>query len=169
MKVFFKIITLAIAMASISFAQAAEVQKIGVVFPSKVLNESPQRARIIKKLEAEFKDRIVVLQTLGQSIQELESKIKKDSELLSKEDQVSLKRQMEVKVSEYNLKRKAFEEDNRRRQNEEQEKASTLMRDVINEVAKKGNFDLILNGEQIIFAKPEWDISGQVIQEISTK
>ena len=169
MKVFFKIITLAAIVASISISQAAEAQKIGVVFPSKVMSESPQRAEMIKKLEAEFKGRYSVLQKLGQSIKDIEEKIKRDGELLSNEERTALQRQHQVKVSEYKLKGKAFEEDQRRRQGEEQKKTLILVRDVINKLAKKDGYDLILNGEQIVFTKPELDISDKVIQEISTK
>ncbi|TEW51590.1 OmpH family outer membrane protein [Psychromonas algicola] len=169
MKIFFKIITLAAIAASMSVAQAAEIQKIGVVFPSKVMSQSPQRARMIKKLEAEFKDRYTELQTLGQSIKDIEEKIKRDGELLSTEERTALQRQHQVKVSEYKLKGKAFEEDQRRRQGEEQQKTLTLVREVINNLAKEGGYDLILNGEQIVFTKPELDISDKVIQEISTK
>ena len=169
MKIFFKIITLAAIAASISVAQAAETQKIGVVFPTKVMSQSPQRARMIKKLEAEFKDRYTELQTLGQSIKDIEEKIKRDGELLSAEERTALQRQHQVKVSEYKLKGKAFEEDQRRRQGEEQQKTLALVREVINNLAKEGGYDLILNGEQIVFTKPELDISDKVIQEISTK
>jgi len=79
----------------------------------------------------------------------------------------ALKREAEVKVSEYKLNRKAFEEDNRRRQGEEQQKALIVVRNVIDKVAKQDNYDVILNGEQIVFAKPEYDISDLIIEEIS--
>jgi len=169
MKGFFKIITFVALASSMSFAQAAETQKIGVVFPSKIMSQSPQRARMIKKLESEFKDRYLALQKLGKSIKEIEEKIKRDGELLSAEERTDLQRQHQVKVSEYKLKGKAFEEDQRRRQGEEQQKTLGLVRDVINALAKKEGYDLILNGEQIVFTKPELDISDKVIQEISTK
>jgi outer membrane protein len=80
-----------------------------------------------------------------------------------------MKRQVEVKVSEYKLKRKAFEEDNRRRQGEEQQKALIVLRDVINNIAAQDDYDIILNGEQIVFSKTTLDISDRVIKEISKK
>lgn len=161
--------TLAAAIGSVSAVHAADAQKIGVVYPSKVMKESPQRARIIKQLESEFKGRYQELQNLEKSIQGIEAKIKKDGELLSKSDATSLQRQIEGKISEYKLKRKAFEEDQRRRQNEENQKILTVVGKVIDDIAKKGGYDLILNGEQVIFSNASLDISDKVIQEISTK
>jgi outer membrane protein len=169
MKTFFKVMTLAAAMGSISAVHAADAQKIGVVFPSKVMKESPQRARIIKQLESEFKGRYQELQNLEKSIQALEAKIKKDGELLSKSEVTGLQRQIEGKVSDYKLKRKAFEEDNRRRQGEENQKILSVVSKVIDDIAKQGGYDLILNGEQIVFTNPSLDISDKVIQAISTK
>lgn len=169
MKTFLKVATLAVAMISISAVSAAETQKIGVVFPSKIMKESPQRARIVKKLESEFKSRYKALQSLEKEITKLEKKLKRDGELMKKSEVTKVQRKIAGKLSDYKLKRKAFEEDNRRRQGEEQQKALIVVRKVINEVAKSGGYDIILNGEQIVFAKPGYDISDLIIKEISKK
>jgi len=170
MKAFFKVVSLAVTLVCVSYMNAAQAaQKIGVVYPSKIMQESPQRDKIIKKLENEFKGRYQALQALEAEINKLDKTLKRDAELLSKEKVTDMKRQAEVKVSEYQLKRKAFEEDNRRRQGEEQQKALVVLRDVINKIAKKDGYDIILNGEQIVFAKPAMDISERVIKEISKK
>ncbi|HIP76820.1 MAG TPA: OmpH family outer membrane protein [Psychromonas hadalis] len=169
MKTFFKIIALSIAIFSVSGVAAATMQKVAVVYPAKIMQESPQRAQIIKKLESEFKGRYEELQTLEKKIKKGESKLKRDGELMSKDDVIKLQRDLQTKVATYKLKRKAFEEDNRRRQGEEQQKALKLVSEVINAVAKKGDYDIILNGEQIVFAKPAFDISDEVIKEISKK
>lgn len=169
MKTFLKAATLAVAMISVPLVSAAETQKIGVVFPSKIMKESPQRARIIKKLEAEFKDRYASLQALEAEITKLDNTLTRDAELMSKEAVTAMQRDAEGKLAEYKLKRKAFEEDNRRRQGEEQQNALIVVRDVINDVAKAQGYDLILNGEQIVYAKPAFDISDVVIEEISKK
>ena len=169
MKTFLKIITLTAAVVAISNAQAADAQKIGVVLPAKVMQESPMRDNIVKKLEGEFKGRFEEISALEKEIKDLEVKIKRDGELLSNSELTALQRKIEVKVSEYKLKRKAFEEDQRQRQSEEQQKVLKVMSEAINEIAEKGNYDLILNGEQVVYAKPAVDISDQVIQEISKK
>ncbi|HEY5715822.1 MAG TPA: OmpH family outer membrane protein [Psychromonas sp.] len=170
MKTFFKVVSLAVTLVSVSYLNAAQAaQKIAVVYPSKIMQESPQRDKIIKKLESEFKSRYQDLQVLENEITKLEKTLKRDAELMGKDKATEMKRQAEVKLSEYNLKRKAFEEDNRRRQAEEQQKAVALLRDVVDQIAAKEGYDLILNGEQIVFAKTALDISDRVIKEISKK
>tara|TARA_R110001583_G_scaffold26571_6_gene95816 strand:+ start:41 stop:550 length:510 start_codon:yes stop_codon:yes gene_type:complete len=169
MKSFLKAATLAVAMMSVSAVSFAETQKIGVVFPSKIMKESPQRERIIKQLETEFKPRYEALQKLEKEIKTLDQKLKRDAELMDKTAVTAMTREAEVKLSEYKLNRKAFEEDNRRRQGEEQQKALIVVRNVIDAVAKQDGYDIILNGEQIVFAKPTYDISDLIIEEISKR
>lgn len=170
MKTFFKVVTLAVAMVSVSTVNAAqESKKIAVVFPTKIMKQSPQREKTMKKLENEFKGRYEDLQALEKEITKIEKTLDRDAELMSASKVTGLKRKVEVKLSEYKLKRKAFEEDNRRRQGEEQQKALIQVREVINAVALKGGYDLILNGEQIVYSKPALDISDIIIKEISKK
>lgn len=170
MKTFFKAVTLAVVIASSSVVNAAqEPQKIAVVFTSKIMQQSPQLEKIKKKLQAEFKDRVTELQTLEKDITEIQDKLERDSELMAENELTELQRKIEVKLSEYKLKRKAFDEDKRRRTREEQQKAFILVSNVINEVALEKGYDVILNGEQIVFSKPELDISNLIIKEISKK
>lgn len=167
MKKIFKIATLAAFLASTSMANAA--QKIAVVVPAKIMQQSPQLEKIKTKLEAEFKGRIAELKKLEKDIVNLDSKMQRDASLMSANDVTSLKRQIESKKSDFTLKRKAFAEDSRRRQAEEQQKSWAVIRDAISSVASKNGYDLVLNGEQVAFAKPEYDISDIVIKEISKK
>ena len=170
MKNFFKVVTLAVAMASSSLVSAAqEAQKIAVVFPSKIMQQSPQREKINNKLQAEFKARIDSLKALEKEISDIESKLKRDAELMAENEVTSLNRKRAVKISEYKLEREAFNEDSRRRQNEEQQKSWTTIHDVIKSVATKNGYDVVLNAEQTLFADPKLDISDIVIKEISKK
>lgn len=169
MKTLLKAATLAVAMISTSMVNAAETQKIGVVFPSKILQESPQRERINKKLESEFKGRYAALQKLEAEITDIEKTLKRDAELMSKADVTAMQRKAEVKLYEYKLDRKAFDEDNRRRQGEEQQNAFVAVQEVISEVATAQGYDIVLNGEQILFTAPTLDISDLIIKEISKK
>ncbi len=102
MKGFFKVVTLAVALVAVPYTTAAQAaQKIAVVYPSKIMQESPQRDKIIKKLEKEFKGRYQALQSLEGQIKKLEKSLKRDSELLGKDKVTDMQRQVEVKVSEY--------------------------------------------------------------------
>ena len=170
MKTFFKVVTLAVVMASSSVVNAAqETQKIAVVFPSKIMQQSPQLAKIKKKLEAEFKVRIDELKKLKAEVNKLQQSLQRDAELMAASEVISLQREIEIKSFELKLKSEGLTNDNRRRQGEEQQKSWASIHDVIKSVATKNGYDVILSGEQILFANPELDISNLVIKEISKK
>ncbi len=170
MKNFFKVVVLGAVMASSSLVSAAqEAQKMAVVFPSKIMQQSPQREKIEKKLQAEFKGRIDSLKALEKEISDIESKLERDGALMAESEVTNLQRKRAVKISEFKLEREAFSEDSRRRQNEEYQKSKATLLDVINSVATKNGYDVVLNGEQILFAAPELDISNLVIKEISKR
>lgn len=170
MKTFFKVATLAVVMASTSAVNAAQQeQKIAVVFPSKVMQQSPQLEQIKKKLEAEFKGRFANLQKLQKEITDIETKLKRDSELMTVNEKNNLNRERAIKVSEYKIERDAFSKDNRRREAEEQQKLSMTIRSIIKNVATKNGYDVVLSGEQILFSQPALDISDLIVKEISKK
>ncbi|WP_028862541.1 OmpH family outer membrane protein [Psychromonas aquimarina] len=170
MKSFFKVVTIAVALVSVPVVNASqEAAKIGVVFPTKILKASPQRDVIQKSLQAEFKDRYEDIQAIEAKLTELDAKLKRDREMMSASDAFDLNLQIEVKRSEYQLKRKAFEENNRRRQNEEQQKSFLEVQKVIDAVAAKQGYDVIMNGEQTLYTNPALDISDLIIKEISKK
>lgn len=167
MKPIFKAVTLAAIMACAPLASAA--QKTAVIFPSKIMKESPQRERITKKLESEFKDRIAELKDLEEEVNKLQVSLQRDGELMDEYKVTSLQRKIEIKAFEYKLKREGLTKDNRRRQGELQQQSWADIQDVINSVAKDAGYDLVLNGEQILYADPKLDISNLVIEEFSKK
>lgn len=168
MKKLLKAITLTAMLATTSAAYA-EAQKIGVVIPDKVMQESPLIENIKKQLEAEFKDRYQEIKEIEAELQAIDKKIKQDGELLSNSELTKLKREKEAKYATYQLKGKAFEEDNQRRQVEMNQEMQAKVRTIIDEVAKKEGYDIILTAQAVAFIKPEFDISDKVIQELSTK
>ena len=170
MKNFLKVVTLAVVMASSSLVSAAqEAQKMAVVFPSKIMQQSLQQEKINKKLNAEFAGRIKELKELEKEVFKIESDLQKNSGMMEDSKKISLKREHEALMADLKLKAKAFNEDKRSRLNDEQQKSWTTIHDVIKSVATKNGYDVVLNGEQILFAAPELDISDIVINELSKK
>ncbi|WP_232800439.1 OmpH family outer membrane protein [Motilimonas sp. E26] len=167
MKQLIKAVSLSLALVAGSFSSAAlAAEKIAVVFPAEIFQQLPQKDQIIEKLKKEFQPRINEMKSLENKIKAKQEKEKRDAELMSNDNKTKLSREIQSLVSEYQLKLKAFEEDNRRRQGEEQNKMREKVVKAIDAVAKREGYDLVLNGEAAIFAKPSLDISKKVIAEI---
>lgn len=167
MKQLVKAVSLSLALVAGSFSSAAmAAEKIAVVFPGEIFQKLPQKDQLIEKLKKEFQPRINEMKSIESKIKTKQEKEKRDGELMSDADRTKLSREIQGLVADYQLKLKAFEEDNRRRQGEEQNKMREKVMKAIDAVAKREGYDLVLNGEAAVFAKPSLDISSKVVAEI---
>ncbi|MFO6421916.1 OmpH family outer membrane protein [Motilimonas sp. KMU-193] len=167
MKQFLKVAGLSLALIAGTFSSAAMAnEKIVVVFPAEIFQQLPQKDQVVNQLKKEFQPRINELKALEGKIKSKREKYQRDAELMKEADRTKLEREIDSLSADYQLKVKAFEEDNRRRQAEEQNKMRDKVMKAIDAVAKREGYDVVLNGEATVFVKPALDISKQVIAEI---
>jgi outer membrane protein len=149
-----------------SSAMAAE-QKIGVVNFQEVMGKIPQTAAIMKSLGEEFKDEQAVLSKLETDIKYLQEKRKRDSSLMSAKDIADLEAQIGTLYQDYQAKGKAFQEKTGARKNEETNKIIALVRQAIDNIAAKGDYDLVLEQSAVVYSKPDSAITAEVVKQVS--
>ena len=163
-----QVASLALAiMASGYSAQAAAETKIAVVNVARILHEIPQSKAIESQLKAEFSGRISEMQRLESEGQSLAAKLKKDESFMSADERTKLQRRLAELQADFNLKGQALQEDQRRRMGQEQNKILNKVQEAIDGIAKAQGFDLIINGQSVVFGAEKLDISAQVIQQVS--
>jgi len=155
-----------LAVGWVPAASAAE-QKIAVVDIASVFQQLPQREKIVKQLKEEFELRIQELQNLEKEIRATVDKQKRDGALMSEKDKTQMSRRMDELQSDYTLKRKALEEDERRRNAEERNKLLDQVQKAIDKIAAQEGYTLVLQRNAAVFASPELDISDKVIRQVS--
>jgi len=148
----------------VSFAE----MKIGFVNLVKLIEEAPQGEAATKKIEAEFSPRDNAIRKKQEKVQKLEADIEKNA-LVMKASDLS-KKQSEVTKIKRELKREAeeFREDYNLRRNEELKVLQKVVRDAINEVGKKNNFDLIL-AEGVLYTSDKANITELVLKNLRSK
>ncbi|QUN07632.1 OmpH family outer membrane protein [Shewanella yunxiaonensis] len=146
---------------------AAYAEKLAVVDMGAVFEQMPQREQVTKQLKSEFGDRMAEVQKLQDELKGLLEKQQRDAQLMTDAQKTDLVRKMESLKADYQLKGKALDEDLRRRQGEEQNKLLVKVQKVINEIAKKENYDMVLQRGAVIYVKPEQDISSKVVDALS--
>lgn len=148
----------------VSFAE----MKIGFVNLVKLIEEAPQGEAATKKIEAEFSPRDNAIRKKQEKVQKLEADIEKNA-LVMKASDLS-KKQSEVTKIKRELKREAeeFREDYNLRRNEELKVLQKVVRDAINEVGKKNNFDLIL-AEGVLYTSDKANITELVLKSLRSK
>ncbi len=163
-----QVASLALAMMASGYsAQAAAETKIAVVNVARILHEIPQSKAIESQLKAEFSGRISEMQRLESEGQSLAAKLKKDESFMSADERTKLQRRLAELQADFNLKGQALQEDQRRRMGQEQNKVLNKVQEAIDGIAKAQGFDLIINGQSVVFGAEKLDISAQVIQQVS--
>lgn len=145
---------------------AAE-QKIAVVDFKSVMQNIPQTATIMQKLEAEFKDEKAVIVQLEKDIKYYTEKKKRDGSLMSPKELEELDKKIAGYYQEYQTKGKAFQQATGIRQNEETNNIMALVSQVVDNIAKEGNYDLVLQKQAVVFSKEKHSITDEVVKQVS--
>lgn len=157
-----------VAASSALLANSAlAAQKLGIVDIQAVMQQLPQTAKMVESLKEEFKDDGAEIAQMEKDIKYYQEKQKRDSALMTEKEQEELKTKVVELYKAYQEKGQALQKKSQARQNEETGKLLALVKQAIDNIAAKDKFDLILRAETITFAKPELDISGKVVEQVS--
>jgi outer membrane protein len=142
-------------------------QKIAVVNFQEIMGKIPQTAALMQSLEAEFKDEKAIITQLEKDIKYYQEKVKRDGSLMS----VKEKEELDVKVKslfqDYQVKGKALQEKATQRQNQETNKIIALVRQAVDNIAVKQDYDLVLSQQAVVYSKPGASITDIVVEHVS--
>ena len=147
-------------------AMAAD-QKIGVVNFQEVMSKIPQTAALMQSLEAEFKDEKAVITQLEKDIKYYQEKLKRDGSLMSAKEKEELNVKVKSLFQEYQIKGKALQDKATQRQNQETNKIIALVRQAVDKIAVKQDFDLVLSQQAVVYAKPDASLTDVVVEQVS--
>ncbi len=149
-----------------SSAMAAD-QKIAVVNFQEVMGKIPQTAALMQSLEAEFKDEKAIITQLEKDIKYYQEKLKRDGSLMSAKEKDELNVKIKSLFQEYQVKGKALQDKASQRQNQETNKIIALVRQAVDNIAVKEDYDLVLSQQAIVYSKPDASITDIVIEHVS--
>ena len=147
-------------------AQAAEL-KIGFVNQERILRESAPAKRAQAKLEKEFATRKSELDKLEKQGRDLEAALQKETVTLSEADRGARERQLAQLTRDFQRMQREFREDLNLRRSEEVVSLQERANKVINDIAEKEKFDLIL--QEAVFASTKIDITDKVVKALADK
>lgn len=140
---------------------------IGVIDPTRVVEQSPQYEAARAQLQKEVSDREQNLAEQQKQIAELQEKL--DSGALMSQDELQ-RLQTDIRNRDRKVKyaQAEFREDFALRQNELRTKLAKQVEEVVAELAREENFDLILS-EGLVYYSKRIDISEKVIERLRKK
>lgn len=160
-------VSLALASAFVAMPAAAADAKIGFVNTERLLREAPLSVSAQKKLEREFAARDQELQKLAKQARDLQTLLDKDGVTMSESERKNKERDLGNLNRELQRQGREFREDLNLRRNEELGQIQERARKAIQEIAKSGKYDLIV--EQAVYVDPKSDITDRVMKALGGK
>ena len=162
--------SIVIGAAASSLLTASLVQadtKIAVVSFQEIMGKIPQTAIFMSGLEAEIKDDKAIITQLEKDIKYYQEKKQRDSSLMTSQEKTDLDAKISGLFQDYQVKGKALNDRISARQNEETNKLVTIVRKVIDGIAAKKDYDLVLEQKSTVYLNPELNITAEVIEQVS--
>jgi len=146
-------------------AQAKEV-KIGFVDVSAVAASIPQSQQVQETIRAEFAAKIAEVNKLETDINFNIEKLRRDGPTMSEKQQQDLTASVNQQREQYENLARPLDEQIRQRQTEERNRILGMIKAAIDVVAEREKFDVVLNASAAVYAKPEYDLSEKVIEQV---
>ncbi len=162
-----RIIWLAFAtcwMLASGAALFAQDLKIGFVSTERVFREAPPALKALKKLEKEFAPREAEIKKVAERAQALQVKLEKEGVTMSASQRRDRESELGRLTRDLQRMQREFREDLNLRKNEELETVLQRANKVINAIAEKENYDLIL--QEAVYRSPRMDITDKVIEAL---
>lgn len=141
---------------------------IAVIDPTRIVEQSPQYEAARAQLQQEVSDREQKLTEQKKQVVELQQKLEQDAALMSKDELARLQADIRNRERKVKYAQAEYREDFSLRQNELRTKLVTQVEEVVAELAREENIDLIFS-EGLAYASKRMDISEKVIQRLREK
>ncbi len=152
----------------IAAQQASAEAKIGVVNFQKLLEDAPQTKSTMAALETEFSPRRRDLMAMQTELKAKDEKLQREGAVMAEADRAKAEKALRDEQREFSRKAGEFQDDVSTRRNEEIGKVQRFLYNEIQNYASTQGYDLVL-GDGVFFAKPQYDITAQVLAVLVTK
>ncbi len=163
----------AAAAAVLTLAATAGVHaqelKIGYVNSDRVLRDAAPAKAAQSRLETEFSKRQKEGDDAAARLKAAADKLDKDAPTLSEAERSRRQRELVDQDRELQRKRREFQEDLNQRKNEELATVVERANRVIKQIYETEKYDIILQGDVMVFVGPRVDITDKVIKALNAQ
>lgn len=156
-------------IATMFFAGAVQAKEIKIAFVDvqTIAASIPQSQQVQETIRTEFAAKIAEVNKLENDIGFNIEKLRRDGPTMSEKQQQDLTATINSQREQYENLARPLDEQIRQRQAEERNRVLGLIKSAIDVVAEREKFDIVLNSNAAVFAKPQYDISEKVIQQVT--
>ncbi len=160
---------LALLMVVCAGVAQAQEMKIGFVNSDRVLREATVAKAAQTRLEAEFSKRQKEGEDAANKLKVAADKLDKDAPTLAEAERNRRQRDLVEQDRELQRKRREFQEDLNQRRNEELASVVERANKVVKSIYETEKYDLILQGDVVIFASGRIDITDKVVKALNAQ
>lgn len=157
--------TLLLLSLAVGASTAAAETKIAFVEVARLLKDAPQVQQVRDRIKSEFARRDDELVAQQKQLKQLEEKLERDGAIMSDAEAKRLERDIIARRRKLKNEQTAFQEDLALRQNEELGKLRNVIAEVIVEVARQEQLDLVLESG-VVWSSDRANITDKVLQKL---
>lgn len=139
--------------------------RIAVVDPNRIVEQSPQYEAAREALQREIEERERELREQQEQVAALQRQLERDASLMSESELQRLQNDIRSRTRRIKYARDEFQDDFALRQSELRTRLSRQVQEVVVQLAKEQQIDLILS-DGLVYANPRIDISDLVIERL---
>ena len=164
MKIFFSVICL-ILFSFFASSSYGENFKIGVVDLQKVMLESKKGKQALKTLENEFNEKRKKIESKDNELEVLKKELIEKVSVWNNEIKEKKEEEFNQKLKNYQREREEFEDEMGKKNSQINQKILKEIMEILEDIARKENYTIVLEKESLIYLSPSIDITGMVIEK----
>jgi len=153
----------AVLLATPAFAE----MKIAVLNYQMALLESDAAKKYAVDAEKKFSPQLNKLKTLESDAKRIQDRLMKEGEKLRTADRERLELEFKQKARDFQFQSKELNDAKAVADREMLKQLKPKLDKAVEEVIKKGNFDLVIEQSAVVEVKPQYDITRQVIERMN--
>lgn len=139
--------------------------RVGFVDVERILRESAPAVQASQKIEKEFAPRVAAIKKLGSEVRDMQDYLEKKGAGLSNAQRHAKERELSNLSAELQRQQREFREDLNQRKNEELSVLLERANKVIQMIAEKEKYDLVL--QEAAYRNPKIDITDKVLKALA--
>ena len=157
-----------VAYAADTSAPAPSNITIGVINIDQILSQTPQAKSAAEQLKKTFQPRQQKIVATQKALQDDEAKLKRDGTVMSSSDMQALQSKISMENRDLQQMQDDYVQDIRTAQSQAMQKVLTQVGEVVQKIAKQGNYDVIIQKNAVPFNSARVDITPEVIKEMES-
>ncbi len=157
----------ALALTTFALSGMAQAANVAVADSQAAVLASNTAQQTITSLQASLKPQRDRLEQLTKDLKTLEDRFKKDGGVMSDKDKLALQSQAQSKLNDYNSTAEGMQRKVEEAQSNMLKTMMPKLEGVIEAIRKEGNYDVIIERKNVIWADPSVDITKKITDRLN--